>query len=61
MKRLAHLISAAAIALSFNACEQHSAADLPAHYQHKGQPHHAAPAGESHGQKAPAEHAKPAH
>ncbi len=57
MKRLAYLISAAAIALSFNACEPHSAADLPAHYQHKGQAHHSAAAGG----KAPADHGKLAH
>jgi hypothetical protein len=35
MKRLALSISAAT-ALAFGACEKHSAAELPEHYQHKG-------------------------
>ena len=54
MKRLALLISATAIALSFNACEQHTATELPEHYQHKGGTHSET----THHEKAPTEHAK---
>ena len=57
MKRLALLISATAIALSFNACEQHTAAELPEHYQHKGGTHSETTPHE----KAPTEHAKAEH
>ena len=64
MKRLALLLSAFAVALSFNACEQHTAAELPEHYQHKGAGHHEAAGAEhsaGHGEKAPADHSKPEH
>lgn len=60
MKRLALSISIAAAALGLGACEPHSSADLPPHYQHKwdakhGKDDHApvAPAHEEK-QKAPA-------
>ena len=43
MKRLALSISVAVAALGLGACEPHSSADLPEHYQHKGG-HEAAPA-----------------
>lgn len=33
-------MSAVAFSLGFNACEQHPAAALPPHYQHKAGDHH---------------------
>jgi hypothetical protein len=35
MTRLVSSLFAVALAVSFNACEQHSADTLPAHYEHK--------------------------
>ena len=46
MKRLAFSVAAAAAAFAFGACEKHSAAELPEHYQHKGGQH--AEAGAAH-------------
>ena len=40
MKRLVCSLFALALALSFNACEGHSVAALPEHYQHKLHGHH---------------------
>lgn len=45
MTRLVYSLFAAAFVVSFNACEQHSVAELPPHYQHKadhGSSHHGA-------------------
>jgi hypothetical protein len=41
MKRLALSISFVVAALGFGACEPHSSADLPEHYQHKRDAKHA--------------------
>ena len=60
MKRLAFFALTAAAAFGFGACEKHSSAELPEHYQHKGGNHAEAPA--SH-EAAPArveKHAAPA-
>ena len=55
MKRLAFFALTAAAAFGFGACEKHSSAELPGHYQHKGGSHTEAP-------EAPAAHeATPAH
>ncbi len=50
MKRLAFPVLAAAAAFGFGACEKHSSAELPEHYQHKWDAKH-----------AETEHAAPAH
>jgi hypothetical protein len=46
MTRLVSSLFAVAFAVSFNACEQHSVAALPPHYQHKM--HHGDHADSSH-------------
>jgi len=51
MKRLALSISIAIAALGLGACEKHSSAELPEHYQNKWGPK---PAGEEHAPVAPA-------
>ncbi len=51
MKRLVFSVAAAAAAFTFGACEKHSAAELPEHYQHKAGQH--AEAAEAH-EAAPA-------
>lgn len=42
MKRLVLLLSSLALILNFTACERHTAAMLPPHYQHKMGGHHEA-------------------
>ena len=58
MKRLAFSIAIAIAALGLGACEKHSAAELPDHYQHRGAHHDEAEAGHDaappHGEKAKA-------
>jgi hypothetical protein len=39
MTRIAFPLCIAVGALALGACEKHSAADLPEHYKHKGNPH----------------------
>ena len=56
MKRLALSISFVVAALGFGACEPHSSADLPDHYQHKRDAKHA---GGEHQPAAPAHEEKP--
>lgn len=55
MKRLALSISIAAAALGLSACEPHSSAELPEHYQNKWSPKHGEaehkPAAPAHGEK----------
>lgn len=55
MKRIAYSLLAAALALSFNACEGQNAENLPEKYQQGGHGHGAA---DSHDKADP--HAKPA-
>ena len=50
MKRLVYSLFAVALVVSFNACEQHAAANLPPHYQHKAD-HGSHAAGDAHGAK----------
>jgi len=58
MKRLVLSLSSLALILNFTACEQHTAAALPPHYQHKMGGHtETAHAGEAHAK--PETHAKP--
>ena len=53
MKRIALSISIAVAALGLGACEKHSSAELPEHYQDKWSPKHT---GSEHGDKAAPAH-----